>query len=270
MSARTWILSALALLVAVPVASGAPPSVAYYYPAHRHHRRPVVVVRPAPPPVVVVEQPPARTVVVRPAPPRRRQAPRRPAQPTGPLSIGVRVGGMNMSGYRLHLSDLENPVLGGVGVQFRSRFDDHWGIEVAADFLAGGREDFRQYEVPITLSLTGHLFPNSRVQPYGVAGIGLQFTRLEYLGGAFERQLTQFTGHIGAGAEVFVSRRLSLQADLRFIGLFKDLGSRQDLLDACRSAAGASSPLCLAAAKVDTNDRFDPGLQFLVGLNYRF
>lgn len=253
---KLLVISAFALpalfYAAVSTAHPAP-----YYHTHTPPARTVVVT--SPPPVVVAPAP----VVVAPAP----QVVEQPDIEYSPLSIALRGTALGTEGYKIHLSDLENPAMGGIGLQFRSRFDEHWGIELAADFLMGSTEDYSQFQLPLTLSLLFHLFPESRIQPYVLAGGGIQFTELEYLGGAYTHSLTELVGQIGLGVDVGITRRLNVTADLRFLGMYKNLGETYEIAADCHSVLGAKSALCNDGGELD---RFNAGLQFTAGLGYKF
>lgn len=244
------------------------PTFASAQPYRRYHRaRPVVVLPPPPPPVIIRPAP----VVVRPAPPPVIvEVEPEPEDRFNYLSIGARVTGLGMEGHKLHLSDLENPVMGGAGVQLRSRFDDYFGIELAADFLGGSTEDFTQFQVPITLSVLFYPFPNSRIQPYLLAGGGVQFTQLDYFGGEFEYNLTEVVGQLGVGVDLWLTDRLALNADVRFLGAYKNLGSRAEISAACYASASSGSGICAGINSLDVNDRFNGGIQFLAGVSYAF
>lgn len=259
---RTPLLATTFLLAASLTA----PASAHPYPTpHRHYYPPpppVVVYQPPPPPprvMHVYSPPPPPPVVVAPA----------PETSYAPFGIGIRVGGAALEGHKLFLSDLENPAMGGVGIALRSRLDEHFGIELAADWLGGSNEDFFQSSIPITFGVLFYLFPESRFQPYGLASIGVQFTELEYADGAFSYQLTEGIGALGLGVEIALSDHFKLNADVRFLTVFRGLGSRVEVQDAC-FGAGAAPSLCSGVSSFDPEDRFNLGIQFLAAANYFF
>lgn len=261
---RTPLLATTILLAAFVSA----PASAHPYPApHRHYHpshQPVVVM-PAPPP-------PRRVVhVYSPPPPPPTYYVEEPARESSyvPFGIGVRVGGAALEGHKLFLSDLENPAMGGVGISLRSRLDEHFGIELAADWMGGSNEDFFQSSIPITFGVLFYLFPESRFQPYGLAAIGVQFTELDYANGAFKYQLTEGIGALGVGVEIALSDHFKLNTDVRFLTVFRGLGSRVEVQDACYGA-GASPSLCSGVSSFDPEDRFNLGIQFLAAANYYF
>lgn len=257
-------LLATTLVLAATLAA---PASAHPYPTyHRHTYRPapppVVVVQPPPPPRVVrVYQPPPPPAVVYEEPPRQSSY--------VPFGIGIRVGGAALEGHKLFLSDVENPAMGGVGISLRSRLDDHFGLELAADWLGGASEDFFQSSVPITLGVLFYLFPESRFQPYGLAAIGVQFTELDYGNGAFTYELTEGVGQLGLGVEIALSDHFKLNTDVRFLSVFKGLGSRVEVQDQC-FGSGANPALCSGLSTFDPDDRFNLGVQFLAAASYYF
>lgn len=228
------VLGLIAVLVAVPAVAGARP----------HHY--------APPP-------PARYV-----PPTQSEA------DMTLLGLGVRVSGIAFEGTKLSLGDFENPVMGGVGLQFRAKFSRHWGLEVAADYLRGADGDFVQWTVPVTLSALVYFFPDSRIDLYGLFGGGVHFTSLEYEGGAFTHDLLELGGHVGAGVQIRITRNFAIQADLRFMGLYKNLDEEMAVRDDCLRSAGGETGFCSAMSRYDSGDRFNLGLQFLAGATYYF
>lgn len=252
------------VLTALTISSAA---IAHPYP--RYHRH----VYPAPPPVVVVPAPPPPRVVhvVRPAPQPVIVQPAEPAYEPEyvPFGLGVRVSGVGLEGHKLFLSDVENPAMGGVGISLRSRFDEHWGLEVAADWLGGSTDDFFQSSVPITVGALLYLFPESRIQPYGIAAIGVQFTQLDYADGAFTYNMTEGIGELGLGVELALSKHFKLHTDVRFLGVYKGMGSRLEVQDACYGS-GASPSICSGLDSFDPQDRFNIGVQFLGAASYYF
>ena len=223
---------------------------------HVHRSGPRVVVK-TQPTTVVVRSPRKRRVVVE----------SDSTRPTSPLSIGIRATGVGIEGSTLHLSDVENPVMGGLGVQLRTMLDEHWGLELAADFIGGGEERFSQVQVPLTMSALFHVLPESPIRPYALAGVGVQFTELSYEDGAFIRSVTEGVGQIGMGVDVKLSDRLAFNADVRGLGVLRDMGSRALITEDCANSIGASSGIC---SDIRTDDQFNAGVQFLAGVSYTF
>jgi len=239
-----------ALAMVVPATAGAHRAIYH----HHHH-----YVAPPPPPPPVYYEPPA------------------PAQPLTPseadqllLGIGIRVSGIAFEGYKLHISDLENPVMGGVGLQFRSKFSRHWGLELAADYLRGADDNFVQWTIPVTLSAMFFLFPDSRINPYGLFGGGVFFTRMEYQDGLFEHDIIEAAGLLGAGVQVRLGDSFAIHADLRFMGVWKNLDDEVTIRSECLSAVGSQRGFCNNLSSLDTDDKFNAGLQFQAGATYFF
>jgi len=218
-------------------------------------------------PRIIVKTEPT-TVVVR-SPRKRRVVVRENVQTVeaSPLSIGIRATGLGLEGSTLHLSDLENPIMGGFGVQVRTMLDEHWGLEIAADFIGGGDDRFTQFQMPLTMSALFHVLPGSSIRPYALAGVGVQLTEMNYESGAFVRSVTEGVGQIGAGVEVKLSDRLAFNADVRGLGVLRDMGSRAQLTEECANSIGSSSGIC---SDIRTDDPFNAGIQFLAGVSYTF
>lgn len=239
-----------AFLVALVLSAPATAAAHYTYYHHHHHYAP------APPP---------------PPPPPRYVAPATPSEEDLLLlGIGIRVSGIAFEGYKLHLSDLENPVMGGVGLQFRSKFTRHWGLELAADYLRGADDNFVQWTVPVTLSAMVFLFPDSRINPYGLFGGVVFFTRLEYESGLFNHDIIEVGGLLGAGVQVRLGQSFAIHADLRFMGLYKNLEDEYTIREDCLSAVGSARGFCNNLSSMDTDDKFNVGLQFQAGATYFF
>ncbi len=224
---------------------------------HVHRGGPRVVVKTAPT-TVVVRSPRKRRVVVRES---------APELTTSPLSIGIRATGVGIEGSTLHLSDLENPVMGGLGIQLRTMLDEHWGLEIAADFIGGGDDRFSQVQVPLTMSALFHVLPESPIRPYALAGVGVQFTEMSYEDGAFIRSVTEGVGQVGVGVDVKLSDRLAFNADVRGLGVLRDMGSRALITEDCANSIGSASGIC---SDIRTDDQFNAGVQFLAGVSYTF
>ena len=179
------------------------------------------------------------------------------------LGLGIRGVGIALDGYKLHLSDLENPVMGGVGVHFRSKFTRHWGLEIAVDYLRGEGQDFVQWSVPVSMSALVYFLPDSRINPYALFGGGIHFTSMEYDGGRYTHDIVEFAGHLGGGVQIRIVDSFAIHADLRFLGIYKNLGDEVSVRDDCQG-------YCDGLSSLNTNDRFNIGLQFQAGATYFF
>jgi len=219
-----------------------------------------------------------RVIVVRPPrrpPPRRRLVVVEPeAEPTrrDVLGIGLRLSGTGLDGQKLGLSDLENPAMAGFGLQLRSRISGHWGLELSADYLIAAENDtgFSQTTVPVMLSAIFNVLPDSAINPYVLAGAGVHFTSLSYLDGQFEHHILEVAGQLGAGVEVKLGDSLALHADIRFLSVYKNLGSVTEVSSGCLSSHASETGFCNGLANLDPEDKFNIGAQFQAGATYYF
>ena len=125
--------------------------------------------------------------------------------------VGLALGGGNaeeaVQGY------------GGIGVQARYRMRRHWGLELAASVLHGELEDGAQRDVvPLTGSLLYYLFPESRLQPYGLAGVGLAPARWSTADDETIGASTSPMVQLGAGALLDL-HPLRIYADVRGVSI---------------------------------------------------
>lgn len=243
----------------------------YYVPVYRPRRAPVIVVTPAPPPVLIVEEAPVRTVVRR-SEPARVQPRRRAPEHRTLTGLGLRVSGATVEGDKVGLSTAENPAMGGIGVQFRTRFGERQslGLEIAADVISGAGDTFDQRTIPVMASLTYHLFPNSRFQPYALAGVGVHFTRLAYLDGQYNIDLTELAGQLGAGVEIFLTKNLAINADIRAQTIFKNLDTQEKIRTDCLHQVGNLTGFCDNIHSADANDKVNLGVQLQAGATWYF
>lgn len=254
-------LAAATLLSLVGVASAHP---APYAHRHVYHapRRAVVVHRA---PRVIVHEP-APVVVRRPA----RVVEQEP-ESYSLLGIGLRFSGATASGEKAGLSEFENPMMGGVGLQLRSRFGENLGLELSVDVIGGGGDDsFSQLTIPVMAALTYHFLPNSRLQPYLVAGLGVHFTRLEYLDGKYVIDTAELAGQLGGGIELFLSRTFSLHADVRGQTIFRNLDSREQIREDCLNSVGGLTGFCDGIQRANADDKVSLGIQFQLGASLYF
>jgi len=302
---KRFLATFMALGMAAPVVLDAPQASAHpapYQHYHTHNRRPqvyvparprvyraprraVIIREPAPvvivpqrrrvivtqPPPVVVHRP-APVVVTRPAPvvvTQRRVRQQRRQRDRMYFGVGLRAGG------NLNLDGDEMFTLGGAGLTLNARFTRHWGLELSADFQGGefvnqDGAQFSQLTVPVMAGLTYHFMPNSRFQPFIVAGAGVHFTSLDYLDGRYKYDLVQAVGQVGAGAEFFITRWLSLKADVRFNMVFNDIDQQARIRNDCLSSQGGMVGFCDGINSADPNDKVDAGLTFNLGANIYF
>jgi len=236
--------------------------------ARRIARRfgPPVIYVPRRAPVVVVHRPRPRRIVVHsePAPPVTVVEVHEDAR-RGELGIGVRANSIALSGQKIHLSTLENPVMFGPGITFTGRVSEYWDMEIAVDYLQGQESDFSQRSIPITVSGLMLLFPKSRVTPYGVIGGGVNFTQLSYGNGKFIHDITELNGHAGGGLKIRLNKSIAISADVRANLLYKDLGSTTLVADDC-----IKSGACNGVSTVQADDKIDVGMTFQAGAIFYF
>ena len=248
---------------------GRAPVVTAYRPTHRPAAyRPTVAHGPvayrpavayAPAPVVVHAGPVVHTGVVAYEPAPRRVVESDYASDAG-LAVGVRPSAILLEGQKLALSRLENPALGGLGLFVRGDLSPEFGLELGFDFLVGGEGDFRQRTMPLMLTGIYRFFPEARLNPYALAGVGVHVSQLSYGYGAELHELWEPAAQIGGGVRVRLTGNLELFGDVRALAVYKNLGTET------YSDCGYGAP-CGAAAP---DDRFNVGAQFSAGLAYRF
>jgi len=180
------------------------------------------------------------------------------------LGIGLRVGGVTVDGEKLNLASVENPTMWGPGLQIRGKVSRRIGLELGLDYLVGATDDVTQTTVPLTLSAMYYFFPSSQIKLFGLVGGGVHFTKLEYDRG-FRQDLVEVAGQAGGGIDLRLTREFGLNADLRFVGLYKNMGEATTIEHKCLSASPGGS-----CGGVHEADRFNIGAQFLVGASLYF
>ncbi len=221
-----------------------------------HKRR--VVVHSGPPVVETVHHVPARRREVT-----HRQYVRRPVEDRM-LGLGVRLSGVTVEGEKLNLATVENPTMGGLGLQVRGKVSRNVGLELATDVLYGQTDDMKQTTVPIMLSAMYYIVPEGKFKVYGLLGAGVHLTKLEYDKG-FRHDLVEIAGQAGGGLELRLSRDFSLNADLRFLGLYMNISDTRAIETKCQGLSGA-----ITCGGVKDADKFNAGAQFMVGANIYF
>jgi hypothetical protein len=220
-----------------------PPVVA---PAPIYQVPPPVVVVPPRPRVYLVPPPPARVyiapppvVVYQPAPVyqpqpqvvyyQQQQAPRYVLPPPPRRAyVGLQLG---VAGSYIG----NGSAMGGINGGLRFRGQGHFGGELTVG--AYGGRDFNgdaRTEVPVALNGLIYYNPQNRFQVFGVFGIGAGWARVDYTannrpahGGRTSGDYGYIGGTLGLGAELQLSQRFSLFADIRgFIRTRIDEGAR--------------------------------------------
>ena len=221
-------------------------------------------------PEVRVERP---TVVIEQAPERRVQRSttsivRETSTPSAhlPLSIGLRALGAQTS---MEDGAQGEVAMGGAGITIRTRLPDGFGLELAADVMAGEDAGFTQTSAPVFASATYHFLPNSLLQPYVLAGIGAEYSRREFLDGRFIADNVDLGVQAGLGAELFITDSISLTADARFKAMAtvkRDTMVRED----CLSQSGAMNGFCDNLQSAATGGDANLGIQAGIGANIYF
>lgn len=188
------------------------------------------------------------------------------------LGIGLRVSGTGLDGQKLGLEDIENPAMAGIGIQLRSMVSKHWGLELSADYLGSSDDSrgFSQRTIPVMLSGMFFLFPDSFINPYGLAGAGVHFTQLSYADGLFEHNILEIAAQLGFGLQVKLGQHFALHADLRFLTVYKNLGETTEISKSCLSSSAAGTGYCNGLQNVKPDDRWNIGVQFQAGATYFF
>lgn len=112
------------------------------------------------------------------------------------------------------------------GVQARLRlghFAAEASIMVHENDYSDGDVVILQY--PVQLTAFFYILDKGPVQPYILGGVGWYYTRIEYrenLSALDDQTDNTFGWHFGAGAEFFLSPRVSLNGDVRYIFIDPD------------------------------------------------
>src|SRR5262245_48593165 len=147
-----------------------------------------------------------------------RMAPR-DAGPFGSFSIGPAGGYLNQK-------DADRGTWFG-GAQARLHFGGMLAAEASITFHQNEYEDgdvtVTQYPLQLTAML--YIIPTGPIRPYILGGVGWYYTRIDYSGvfSALSDHTEHIFGwHLGAGAELMLGARTSLDADVRYIFLDPD------------------------------------------------
>ena len=113
------------------------------------------------------------------------------------------------------------------GAQARLHFAKILAAEASVTFHQNKYEDgdvtVTQYPVQLTAML--YVIPTGPIRPYILGGVGWYYTRFDYSGvfAAIDDRTEHIFGwHFGAGAELMLGHRVSLNADVRYIFLEPD------------------------------------------------
>ena len=222
-----------------------------YYRTHVHHHpynRTVVVVRDPPPPQIVTD------------PPIRKNK-------TRGVSLSLRTVGITFDEKRS--GSLEGNDAAGFGLGLRLDLDKHWGLELAADLAGGRTEDSQIALTPLSASLMARLFPESRFDIYGLAGVAVIHTAID---NRIEPDETfmQLGAHLGVGAELKFGHLL-LTGDMRYLFLQPRPGPVQTQRPATTNEQGLTEGDDDAqVVREKPEEGFDGGVQVMLGIGYRW
>lgn len=110
------------------------------------------------------------------------------------------------------------------GVQGRLHFLRYFAAEASITFHENrySHGDVHVTQYPVQVSAMVYPIPDGEFRPYAVGGFGWYYTRITYTGGLSSIQNETdhtFGGHVGAGLEIRLAPRTSIEADLRYIWL---------------------------------------------------
>src|SRR5579863_2455427 len=110
------------------------------------------------------------------------------------------------------------------GAQARLHFLEFFAAEASITFHENSYEHGSVHvtQYPVQLSGMFYPIPDGQFRPYVVAGVGWYYSRITYtaaLSGISNQTDHTFGGHGGAGLELKLGRRTSIDADIRYIFL---------------------------------------------------
>ena len=188
-----------------------PPQVVYVQPRRVYVQPPPVVVY-QPPQPVYVQPPPTYVATGYIAPARRNGYVGIQGQLTGSL-----LGTNTVAGVGSGLASV-----GGLGLGLRFRGNGYLGGELALNVVGGTDWNLdSRVEVPVTAAALVYFNPQNRFQIYGVAGLGVSVANVRYnatnraIRGRSEGDYAYVGGLLGLGAELQLTQRFSLFADVR-------------------------------------------------------
>jgi len=217
-----------------------PPQVVYIQP--QQPQPPVVIYQPQPQPQVVYVQPQPQVVYV------QQQRQQVSLQPLPPVQLreprwGVHgeIGAM-VSG---------NTAMGGGSVAIRMRPSPWFAVDLGIGAYSGiDYEGNDRVEIPLTANALFFVNPQSRLQLYFLAGVGLSYAHASnfafdssgFSGDFFGRDFSYVGGQIGIGLEWRLGRHFALNTDLRgFIRTRTDDDSRPEFVDPATGATTDTS-----------------------------
>jgi len=110
------------------------------------------------------------------------------------------------------------------GVQARLHFAKILAVEAAISFHQNQYEDGDVVVTTYPLQLTAFLYPfgDGQFRPYLLGGVGWYYTRIDYkddLEPISDETESEFGVHLGAGLEIMLGGRTSIDVDVRYIFL---------------------------------------------------
>jgi len=199
------------------------------------------------------------------------------------VSLSLRTVGISYGDTTLANGKLDGEDMAGVGVGLRYDLDPHWALEFAVDYVGGSSEEANVEAMPVTVSLMARLFPESILDLYGVAGGGIHYTKVDFNLPVGDVSYMRWGGHVGGGAELKLDQ-LVLTGDVRYLmlqappdgvpklssGSGQALGACGTDGAACTSRPQGATPGSAALVKEDVQDAVTDGVQFMLGLGYRW
>ncbi len=147
----------------------------------------------------------------------------------GKFSVGIVTSHYSDYDSDSHFSALDNPT--GMGILVGYRISEDVSLALTSEFFTGDMENNTGSEDVIRTSLSGFFFPFNfnTVNPYLTAGAVLSNSNKDYDNGDSISN-SKLMSRLGAGIDVPLVQRLSLNADLGFYGHnFKYTGWVQSL-----------------------------------------
>ena len=99
---------------------------------------------------------------------------------------------------------------------------------------------------------------------------GVHFTNLSYLDGLFEHHILELAGQLGVGLQINFGRHFSIHTDVRFLSVYKNLGTSTEVRSDCIKSSAGGTGYCNGLANMDPDDQFNIGVQFQAGVTYYF
>ncbi|MEO1271501.1 MAG: hypothetical protein AAFX99_25690 [Myxococcota bacterium] len=216
------------------------------------------------------------TITPRPQDPGPRVTTQRRRAPWQGASLTLRTTALSFDDNTVTGGSLDGEDMAGFGVGLRMNLDQHWAVEFAVD-LAGGRGDLYDVAImPVTASLIARLFPESRLDLFGLAGGGVYFTEYDYHAQIPNDAYMLAGAHVGGGAELKLGHFL-LTGDARYL-ILQNAPSAIRVAERPTTEPTTTSGQALTSSKAaparlvreDTEESWRNALQVTVGIGYRW